>query len=152
MLEAPALLAREPPTSPLQVERETEMLILLAMLAHKPPPLVMPPQVTVTSWPEGETEMMEGAVHPKRPELGKRQVRRRWRLFFLRSNIKFGPLLPEIVVGRRLLPQARKFRGICVSEIVVGARGASLPETGCGSSGIFVARLRRRRTADVLYE
>ena len=31
-------------------------------------------QVTVTSWPEDKVEMLEGAVHPKRPELGKRQV------------------------------------------------------------------------------
>jgi len=30
--------------------------------------------VTVTSFPEGETEMFEGAVHPKRAELGKRQL------------------------------------------------------------------------------
>mmetsp|Transcript_21750 Transcript_21750/g.72033 ORF Transcript_21750/g.72033 Transcript_21750/m.72033 type:complete len:612 (-) Transcript_21750:1242-3077(-) len=33
-----------------------------------------PLRVTVTSWPEGEVEMLEGAVHPKRPELGMRQV------------------------------------------------------------------------------
>ena len=33
-----------------------------------------PIKVTVTTWPEGEVDMLEGPMHPKLPELGKRSV------------------------------------------------------------------------------
>jgi len=36
--------------------------------------VLKPLRVTITTWPEDEVEMLEGAVHPKRPELGVRKV------------------------------------------------------------------------------
>ena len=36
--------------------------------------VLRPLRVTVTSWPEGEVQVLRAARHPKRPELGTRAL------------------------------------------------------------------------------
>mmetsp|Transcript_14820 Transcript_14820/g.24725 ORF Transcript_14820/g.24725 Transcript_14820/m.24725 type:complete len:621 (+) Transcript_14820:79-1941(+) len=47
--------------------------------------------VTITTWPEDEVEMLPGAVHPKRPELGDRQLPFSRRLLIERSDFEEDP-------------------------------------------------------------
>ena len=46
----------------------------LDMAATRAMAVLDPIRVVVTTWPEGEVDMLEGPMHPKLPELGKRSV------------------------------------------------------------------------------
>jgi glutaminyl-tRNA synthetase len=50
-----------------------------------------PIRVTVTTWPEGEVDQLEGPMHPKLPELGKRTVPFSRTLFIERSDFEEDP-------------------------------------------------------------
>lgn len=50
-----------------------------------------PIRVVVTTWPEGEVDMLEGPKHPKIPDLGKRQVAFTRNLLIERSDFEEDP-------------------------------------------------------------
>merc|ERR1719454_328897 len=50
-----------------------------------------PIRVVVTTWPEGEVDMVEGPMHPKRPELGMRQIPFSRTLYIERADFSEDP-------------------------------------------------------------